>query len=331
VNISPGGITKRAVAQCAVGLSGLVDDAHNHEKHNTPERAVSLLDIEMLDALRHEGFDVGPGTAGENVTLEGVHVQRCVVGDHLRFSGGLEVALTSVRKPCYVLDAIDPTLKIAAVGRLGMLARVVRPAALRPGETVEVVRAMNSAIARNDVVGVLLAGGQSRRMGQDKARLPMPDGRTMAEVVDAALAELCGTVIVAGPASILPHRAHVRDGFHDAGPLAGIEAALRCGEASHVLVAPCDLPLVTSALLARLLVATDATMTIFEGEPPRSLPARIGRAALPAIRSLLEQRDLAVKRLLDRVDVHRVAIPADEEILLTNVNTPAEFTAALRR
>ena len=53
INLSPGGIPKRPVESIEVSDAGLLGDGHDHEKHRTPLQAVSLLDVELLDAL-HE-------------------------------------------------------------------------------------------------------------------------------------------------------------------------------------------------------------------------------------------------------------------------------------
>jgi MOSC domain-containing protein YiiM len=141
VNTSPGGIPKRPLEAVEVSHDGLAGDGHNHEKHGPPLQAVSLIDVEDLNDLRAEGYDVGAGATGENVTCRGLDVDSLEVGDRLRFSGGLEIELTKRRKPCYVLDAIHPELKRVIAGRCGYMARVITPATLRPGETIEVVAA----------------------------------------------------------------------------------------------------------------------------------------------------------------------------------------------
>jgi MOSC domain-containing protein YiiM len=122
-----------------VGPAGLNGDGHDHEKHNTPVQAICLIDEEDLDDLRREGFDVGPGAVGENLTVRGLEVDRLRIGDVLRLSGGVELRLTKWRKPCYVLDAISPELKTAIAGRCGAYAEVVRGGAVRAGERIEVV------------------------------------------------------------------------------------------------------------------------------------------------------------------------------------------------
>lgn len=141
VNTSDGGIPKLPVAVGRVTSGGLDGDAHDHEKHNTPLQALSLLDVEDLDDLAGEGFDVRPGALGENLTVRGLDVDDLAPGDRLRLSGGVVLEITKLRKPCFVLDAIDPRLKDVVAGRCGGYAKVVAEGEVRPGETIEVDRA----------------------------------------------------------------------------------------------------------------------------------------------------------------------------------------------
>jgi MOSC domain-containing protein YiiM len=130
------------VPACAIVVSGLVGDGHDHEKHNHPDHAVCLLDVEAIERFVAEGFPLVPGAVGENLTLRGVDVQSLSPGDRLRFAGGVELEITKARKPCFVLDAIDPALKVAAVGRIGVLARVIAGGMVEVGERVDVDRAV---------------------------------------------------------------------------------------------------------------------------------------------------------------------------------------------
>ena len=54
VNISAGGIPKRPVEVAAVTVDGLAGDAHDHDKHNGPHVAISLIDVEDCDDLAAE-------------------------------------------------------------------------------------------------------------------------------------------------------------------------------------------------------------------------------------------------------------------------------------
>lgn len=140
IHISPGGIPKRPIEAVRVTVGGLEGDGRAHAKHVKPIRAVSLLDEEILDALRREGYPVGPGTLGENLTVRHLHVQRLMPGTRLSFSGGVEIELTEPRKPCFVLDAVHPALQENVVGRIGYLARVIRTGILRAGAAIILIQ-----------------------------------------------------------------------------------------------------------------------------------------------------------------------------------------------
>ena len=138
VNTSPGGIPKLPREKLMVSTPGLEGDGHNHESHRSPMQAVCMIDVEILESMKKEGFDLPPGAIGENLTLSGVRVQDCALGDRLRFSSGLEIEITKVRTPCYILDSISPELKRIMWNRSGMYAKVITEGTIAPGDTVEV-------------------------------------------------------------------------------------------------------------------------------------------------------------------------------------------------
>ena len=129
---SGGGVPKRPLPAAHVTEQGIDGDLHAHAKHLRPDRALSILDLEVMRDLVIEGFLLQPGTAGENLTVSGLGVQLLPPGTLLEI-GEVVLRLEAPRKPCYVLDAIDPRLKEAIVGRCGYMASVVRGGTLRPG------------------------------------------------------------------------------------------------------------------------------------------------------------------------------------------------------
>ena len=141
VNVSLGGIPKLPVQSCSVSVNGLEGDGRDHPKHINPDRAVSLIDQEILQQLMSEGYDVCPGAVGENLTVEELDVQSLHPGDRLEFSGGVEIELVESRKPCFVLDPLGENLKTVIVGRCGYLARVITEGTFSPGETITVNKA----------------------------------------------------------------------------------------------------------------------------------------------------------------------------------------------
>ncbi|MCB9757064.1 MAG: MOSC domain-containing protein [Candidatus Omnitrophica bacterium] len=138
INISDGGIPKRPIPFVELTVNGLVGDGHNHEKHNSPIQAVCLQDIEKLQELNEVGYTLGPGDAGENLTVENLNVNSLPLGTQLKLSGGVVLEISKVRKPCYVMDAISPQLKTDALNRHGMYAKVIREGILKVGENITI-------------------------------------------------------------------------------------------------------------------------------------------------------------------------------------------------
>ena len=138
VCISAGGVPKRPIHEAEVNIQGIRGDLHAHNKHNRPDRALCLFDLEILRQLVDEGFLLEPGTTGENITVEGLNVQKCPAGTLLQIGKAL-IRLEAPRKPCYVLDAIHPQLKEAIIDRCGYMASVVTPGVIRPGLLIQQV------------------------------------------------------------------------------------------------------------------------------------------------------------------------------------------------
>jgi molybdopterin-guanine dinucleotide biosynthesis protein A len=337
VNISPGGIPKRAVESGRLGASGLRGDGHDHEKHNTPLQAVSVLDLEDIEELAREGFDVRPGATGENLTVAGLEVDGLAAGDRLRFAGGAVIELTRRRRPCFVLDAIDPRLKERIDGRCGFYARTIEEGTIRPGEAIEVIAAAPDGAARAMAperwlhTGAVLAGGRSSRMGTPKHALPL-GGRTMIDRVTGALARVCArVVVVGGPPGAAPALPRVQDRRAEQGPLSGIESLLASGIDEAYLVCPCDMPLVDEELLIALTRGAGpvAVLQLAGERVPRPLPIRIDRAVLPQVRALLDSERRAVRGLLALAEV--IEAPAAWAERLADVNTPGEYEEIRRR
>lgn len=125
---------------------------HRSRKRWTPElpnlRQVHLLQAELHDELNAAGFDLGPGTMGENVLTRGVDLLALPTGAELALGdGGARVEVTGLRNPCVQLDRLRPGLMEATLdrdpdGRLirraGVMAVVVAGGPVRAGDAVRV-------------------------------------------------------------------------------------------------------------------------------------------------------------------------------------------------
>jgi molybdopterin-guanine dinucleotide biosynthesis protein A len=111
----------------------------------------------------------------------------------------------------------------------------------------------------------VLAGGQSRRMGTDKALLEW-EGRTLLQNTLDLLAGLTSRIAIVGdPAKFSRFGPVVEDQFFARGPLAGIHAALRATRADFNLILAVDMPLLERRFLEFLLeqaALSKATVTV---------------------------------------------------------------------
>lgn len=157
---------------------------------------------------------------------------------------------------------------------------------------------------RDDLTGLVLAGGASRRMGADKALLDV-DGRPLVHHVAHRLATVCTSVLVApGPRRLpgLPWR-QVDDHAPGEGPLAGIIGGLAVSSTPLLAVAAVDMPHVDPAVLVTLADAWDgrAAVVPVSGGRAQPLHAVYAVGALADLRTAFAEGDRSVSRVLRRV------------------------------
>jgi molybdopterin-guanine dinucleotide biosynthesis protein A len=170
-------------------------------------------------------------------------------------------------------------------------------------------------------IGVVLAGGQSSRMGRDKALLPW-QGRPLIEHQMAVLkAAGVDAVRISGER---PDYRGIADPVTHAGPLGGIAGIAASCDDAQLLVIPVDMPRLQPALLQRLLVTQSASGSIhFEGHvlPMRLRLDNTCREAIAELMAADDDRTRSLRALQERVGVSTLALSADEEVQLIDCNT----------
>lgn len=181
------------------------------------------------------------------------------------------------------------------------------------------------------------AGGESRRMGQDKALVPFL-GEPLVQRVCRRLEVLGAERFLTGDPAVLAHLGHpcFPDLVPGRGALGGLFTALSHAEGLFVAVVACDMPFASPELL-RLAVDRigDGDVCIFRnGEGLEPLHALYRRATcLPAIRRALEQDRWRVDSWFPEVRV-RILEASDhaaldqEGLAFLNVNTPEDLARA---
>jgi molybdopterin-guanine dinucleotide biosynthesis protein A len=150
---------------------------------------------------------------------------------------------------------------------------------------------MSSSVPNRATAAFILAGGQSTRMGRDKALVPFAD-KPLIQHALALLREFNLEPQIAGARADLSAFAPVIPDDHpNRGPLSGICTALRHTTTELALFLPVDLPLIPSSLLRYLLHHADITsspVTIASVNAfPQTFPAVIRRDALPVLETEL--------------------------------------------
>lgn len=206
----------------------------------------------------------------------------------------------------------------------------------------------SSPSTRAPVAAVIVAGGRSRRMGQDKRQLRLwgAHGPTLLEHTLALVAPLCAEVIVVLndpehwpelPATI------VGDAYPDGGALGGIYSGLLAAQHTHALVVAADMPLLNAALL-RWMIAQPRGYDVLVPRLAERGQARnrLGVESLHAIYShacltpIARQLDAGNPQVIGFFDQVRVQLIEPEIVAqfdpgghaFRNVNTPEDLALA---
>ncbi|MBA3908506.1 MAG: molybdenum cofactor guanylyltransferase MobA [Rhodobacter sp.] len=186
------------------------------------------------------------------------------------------------------------------------------------------------------IIGVILAGGQARRMGgADKALLPLAGKPLLAHVIDRLEPQVNQLLISAnGDASrFAPFGLEVVPDATPQGPLSGILAALiRAGElgATHLVSTPVDTPFLPGDLVPLLLLAAEsapeglALARTADGDHPTTALWPVTLA--PALKGFLAEGEAKVTRFTDAHHAARATF-ADARAFL-NLNTPEDLGLA---
>lgn len=192
-----------------------------------------------------------------------------------------------------------------------------------------------------DTTGVVLAGGRSSRMGQDKASL-LIGGEPLLRRVVGRMRQALPEVLVVGPQQLellVPGVRVVPDLEAEGGPLGGLITALQMVDTRWIFVVGCDMPFVEPVLLMAMIAQAAArddcdAVVLQSDHGAEPLHAAYSRACLPRALAQLARGDRSMHRFLGGLRVY--ALGPDEASLYDpqglssfNANDPLEWTRAL--
>jgi len=194
-------------------------------------------------------------------------------------------------------------------------------------------------VPKEEITGVILAGGLGRRMGGDDKGLLEIDGIPLVGRIATILQPQVGTLLINANRNLERYRELGYPVIQDIvgeflGPLVGMASALQAVNTPYLLTAPCDSPLLPHDLCARLfhtLIRNDAQIsTAHDGTRMQPVFTLLKRELLPDLLSYLESGGRKIDTWYGE---HRLALAdfSDCTEAFLNLNTPEEWSILKER
>lgn len=184
-------------------------------------------------------------------------------------------------------------------------------------------------ITKKPITGIILAGGKSSRMGSDKGFL-MLNSKAFVQYSIDALKPLVSEIIIVSDNPNYDNFGlkRVNDIIKEAGPVSGICSGLEASKSDYNLILSCDIPLITTAVLKKLIDAKDDTSEIIQIETNgKTIPliALYKKDVICKFNKLLNKDERRLRIAIKTCKSKNVAIEKEFDILTMNVNTKDEF------
>lgn len=190
-----------------------------------------------------------------------------------------------------------------------------------------------------DVTGVILAGGKSRRMGQDKRCLPWK-GLKLLDSVCGLVSELFDEVIMVTAIpdyDICSTRVRcITDEIPNKGSIGGLFSGLRQSKNPYCFVVACDMPYLNPEVIGRICSRPSADVVVvklLQGFQP--LHAKYSKNCLPFIEEMIHADNLTIQHLFNDSRISTLILEESEFSNIDphlrsflNVNTPSDWEFA---
>lgn len=184
-------------------------------------------------------------------------------------------------------------------------------------------------IDKKDITGIILSGGKNSRMGTDKGFLTL-NGKLFTQYCIDALSPLVSETII-----ISNHKDYdrfglkrVEDIIEHAGPLAGLYSGLLQSKTTYNLVLSCDVPLVTTKILEKLIEDISDAIDVAQIESNgKTMPliALYKTKNKDLFYTLLNTGERRLRTAVDQCKVKNIKLDSESEKCTVNVNTPKDL------
>lgn len=190
---------------------------------------------------------------------------------------------------------------------------------------------------KSDVTGVILAGGQARRMGGQDKGLVMLDGKPMIEIIIDVLKPQTAKLLINANRNHDRYSQYGLEMVADelsgyCGPLAGMASALKIINTDYIVTAPCDSPFIPLDLVQRLADALENKSTdisvAHDGERIQPVFCMIKKTLLQSLTDYLAAGERKIDRWFKQHDF-AIADFSDKPETFDNINTHEDVESAL--
>jgi molybdopterin-guanine dinucleotide biosynthesis protein A len=191
----------------------------------------------------------------------------------------------------------------------------------------------------SDVTGVILAGGQARRMGgKDKGLIRLND-KPMIEYIIAAFKPQTSKLLINANRNHEVYSSYGIEIIADnlsgfCGPLAGMASALQTIKTEYMVTAPCDSPFIPADLVQRLATAIEnesADISVaHNGDRIQPVFCMLKKSLAQSLNGYLAKGERKIDRWFEQHN-YAVADFSDVPTTFDNINTPEDIENALSR
>jgi len=187
----------------------------------------------------------------------------------------------------------------------------------------------------SSIYGLVLAGGKSSRMGQDKGLIDF-NGKPQREYIAGLLKKFCDEVYIScKKSSDIPVNLNpLEDRFELEGPMNGILSAFAMNDSVAWITVPVDMPYVDEATIEHLIAHRDITKDAVcfydsDGENPEPLLAVWESKASPHLIEYYKNGGISCRNFLKQNDI--LLLKSPDERIHKNINTPEDLRAFQNR
>ncbi len=186
------------------------------------------------------------------------------------------------------------------------------------------------SIEKQNITAIILAGGKSSRMGQEKG-LVLHNGSPFILHIITAITPITDKIVISTANEEYRQFGYpcIKDSIADCGPIGGIYTGLHHSTTEKNLILSCDIPFITVELLQNLVHKhqTGFDATYYYNMP---LIGIYNKSVSEIVQNSIRKKRLKVLQLLSKLKTQYLPVDKDIESYLSNINTPEQYNQTIQ-